>query len=548
MRRFGLTPNAPRVSKKLKNIGVVSFFTVISRGLAVWRDQVQAKVFGETVFIDAFVTAFTLPNLFRRLLGEGALTAAFLPALQQELHERGEPAAFALLNRVASWLAVATTALVGLAMLLFGNARLILGWVGDWHFGASVRDSLFGNGGELDSWFLVADLTVIVFPYLALVCVAAAFNAALNVLGRFTESSLSPIWLNVAMIVSLAGAGLHFAHSPLGEAHWLCVGVLVGGFFQMAVPAVALVRAGWRPRFVLELTPAVRQIAALMTPGLFGTAIYQINITVSRLLAFSLPGAAAILFFANRWMELPIGVFAIAISTVVYPAIARHAVERNFSAMAGDFHKGLRLILVLNVPAAAGLALLSTPIVRIIYEHGKFTADNTHAMAGLLALFVIGLPFFSIVNLTVRAFYALKDTATPVRVAAIDFVVNLVLSVLLKRWLGAPGLVIASTAAIVVQTLLLQRALARKLPSLAFAPLWRSVAKVIIATGVMSAAVGAGNFALQAAAIGGRADWIAVLGLIPLGALTYGAVLWALNIEGREEFAALLAKFRGKFA
>src|SRR5581483_660116 len=132
-------------------------------------------------------------------------------------------------------------------------------------------------------WYLAADLAVLMFPYLALICLAAALNATLNVLERFTEPALSPIWLNIAMIASLAGAGLHFAHSPLGEVNWLCVGVLIGGFFQLAVPAVVLMRAGWKPRFSLELTPQVRQIGRLMTPGLLGTAIYQINTSVSRL-------------------------------------------------------------------------------------------------------------------------------------------------------------------------------------------------------------------------------------------------------------------------
>ncbi|MDE3084750.1 MAG: murein biosynthesis integral membrane protein MurJ, partial [Verrucomicrobiota bacterium] len=397
------------MSQKLKNIGIVSLLTVVSRVLGLARDQISVAILGGKVEIDAFVTAFTLPNLFRRLLGEGSLTVAFVPTLQEELAEKGRPGAFHLLNKVASWLLIVTGGLVVVAMLLFSQSRLI-----------SAVDP---------KWYLAADLTVIMFPYLALICLTAALNATLNVLEHFTEPALSPIWLNLAMIVSLAGAGRHFAKTSLGEVHWLCAGVLVGGLFQLTVPAVALMRAGWRPRLDLELAPRVRQIVALMAPGIFGMAIYQVNITVSRLLAFSLPVATATeMFFANRFMELPIGVFTVAVSTVIYPLISRHAVEKNFTAMAQDFHKGLRLIIAINVPAAAGLALLSEPIVRLIYQHGKFTADNAHAMALLLALFVIGMPFFSVVNLTVRAFYAMKDTATPVKIAMVDFVVNLVLS------------------------------------------------------------------------------------------------------------------------
>ena len=415
--------------------------TVVSRVLGLARDQLGAAIFGDSLLNSAFLTAFRLPNLFRRLLGEGSLTAAFLPTLEEELHERGQPGAFALLNQVTSWLALVTAVLVAVAMVAFSHARALLGWAGDWSIGATLTHFFFGSGEALDKWFLVADLTVILFPYLAFVCVAAALNATLNVFRHFTEPALSPIWLNLAMILSLGGAGLHFAHSPLGEMHWLCAGVLLGGFLQMTVPGAVLVRLGWRPRFDLALSRRTREIAALMTPGFFGSAIYQVNIYVANLLAYSLSDSAATwMFYSNRLMELPIGVFAIAVSTVVYPLIARHAVEGKFDALADDFRKGIRLILLINVPAAVGLGLLSGPIVRLLFRHGEFGADAAQGMTPLVALFAIGMPFFSVVNLTVRAFYAVKDTATPVKVASIDFVVNLGLSLVLMRWLGVAGL------------------------------------------------------------------------------------------------------------
>jgi putative peptidoglycan lipid II flippase len=513
------------VSKSLKSIGVVSLVTIVSRVLGLVRDQLSAAIFGTSVLNSAFITAFNLPNLFRRLLGEGSLTAAFVPTLQEELHENGKAGALALLSKVTSWLAVVTGGLVAVAMLLFSQARLLPG-----------HDA---------KWYLAADLTVILFPYLAFVCLAAAFSATLNVFQRFLEPALSPVWLNLSMIVSLGGAGLHFADTLLGEMHWLCAGVLLGGFLQMTYPAAVLWREGWRPRFDLGLSPRLREIFLLMTPGLFGTAIYQVNIYVSRLLAFSLnDSAAALLFYANRLMELPIGVFAIAVSTVVYPLIARHAVAGKFAAMAEDYRKGVRLILMINVPAAAGLALLSEPIVRLLFQRGAFTAADTQLMAPLLALFAIGMPFFSVVSLTTRAFYAVKDTATPVAYGAASFVVNLLLSLALMRWLGVAGLVLASTAAIGAQTVLLQRTLARRRPELRFAPLWRSLGKIILATAVMSALTGAGWLSLRHALTGRMADLLAVVGLIPLACVVYGALLWWLKIEGREELQAMFAKLR----
>jgi putative peptidoglycan lipid II flippase len=162
----------------------------------------------------------------------------------------------------------------------------------------------------------------------------------------------------------------------------------------------------------------------------------------------------------------------------------------------------------------------------------------------LLVLFVIGMPFFSVVNLTVRAFYSVKDTATPVKVALIDFTVNLVLSLVLMRWLGAAGLVLASTTAIIVQTLLLKRALTRRLPEMRFGPLWISLGKITVATAVMSALVGASWFGLRQAVAGRAADLLAVLVLIPLACAVYGVLLWMLKIEGREELQAMLAKVR----
>ena len=516
------------MSKKLKNIGIISFLTVVSRVLALVRDQLGAAIFGASMLNSAFLNAFNLPNLFRRLLGEGALTAAFVPTLQDELRENGRAGAFHLLNKIVSRLLVVSGVLVVLSMVVLSQSRILK--------------------GHEQRWYVAADLAVILFPYLALVCIAAVVSATLNVFQHFTEPALSPIWLNLAMILSLGGAGLHFAKTPMGEMYWLCAGVLIGGFFQMAVPAVVLMREGWRPRLDFAPSPRVREIALLMAPGLFGTAIYQINIFVSRNLAFSLnDSAVTIMFYANRLMEFPIGVFAIAVMTVVYPLLARHAAEKNFDSMAEDFRKGINLIMVINVPAAVGLMLLSEPIVRLIYQHGQFTAEAASNMATLLMLFAIGLPFFSVVSLTVRAFYALKDTKTPVKIAVIDFAVNIVVSLLLMGWLKERGLVLASTTAIIVQAVLLQRALVRRLPGMTLKPLWPSLVKVLIGTVAMGIVVlGGWGFLSKLNPSARLNDWIAVLGLIPAGVLTYGVALWFLRIDGREELVALIARFRGR--
>jgi putative peptidoglycan lipid II flippase len=227
--------------------------------------------------------------------------------------------------------------------------------------------------------------------------------------------------------------------------------------------------------------------------------------------------------------------------------LARHAAEKNFDSLAEDFRKGIRLIMIINVPAAAGLILLSEPIVRLIYQHGQFTAEAASSMALLLMLFAIGMPFFSVVSLTVRAFYAIKDTKTPVKIAVIDFVVNIAVSLLLMGWLKERGLVLASTTAIIVQAVLLQRALVRRLPGMSLKPLWPSFGKVLIGTVTMGLVVFGGLRLLVNLNPGARLnDWLAVLVLIPIGVLAYGLTLWLLRIDGREELVAIVARFKGR--
>jgi putative peptidoglycan lipid II flippase len=513
------------VSKSLKHIGVLSFLTVVSRVLGVLRDSIQLAVFGAGEVMSAFTTANIAPNLFRRLLAEGSMTAAFIPSLQEELHANGKEGTYNLLSKVASWLLVTTGALVVIAMALFGHARSLL-------------------PGFEHRWYVAADLTVILFPYLAMISLSAAFSATLNVHQRFFEPALSPIWLNLSIIAALGGVGLYFPNSPIGGIHLLCAGWLLGGFLQMAVPGTVLIIDGWRPRFDLGLSPRVREIAHLMTPGILGTAIYQINFSVSRLLAFSLDDASATyLYSVNRLMEFPIGVFAVAVSTVIYPLIARHAVKGDFVAMAGDFQKGIRLILVINIPAAAGLALLSGPIIQLVFHHGLVSQADARSMGLLLAIMAVGLPFFSVVNLMVRAFYAVKDTRTPVRVAMADFFINIGVTLALIPFLGVIGIVIASTTSIIAQAVLLERSLVRRLPDMHFAPLLPSLGKVAVGTAVMAGVVEAGWFGVRHLGLGpAAAALVSVVGLIPAAVAVYGLILWKLRIEGRDEIEALLAR------
>jgi putative peptidoglycan lipid II flippase len=526
------------LSKSLKNIGIVATATVVSRVLGLVREMVIAAVFGlQSGLGSAYVSAFTLPNLFRRLLGEGALTGAFVPTLSHEVEKNSRDAAFGLVSKVSSWLACVTVTLVIVAMLFFSQAGYWAGVAQRWGMSAGTADRLE----------LAAYLAVILFPYMVFVCLAAVFSAACQVLGRFTEPALSPVWLNLA-ILSALGLGAWWAWDAPGRMNLLCVGVLVGGFLQMAVPAGVLWKEGWRPVFDLRADARVKEIVRLMTPTVIGSAIYLVNISISRFIGLSLNDSAAqALNLATRVMELPIGVFTAAIATVVFPLIARHAARGDWILLGRDYHKGLRLVLVFNVPAAIGLALLSEPIVRLLFQRGAFHGSDTRLMTPILAVYALGLPFLSFTSLALRGFYSLKDTATPVRAAVLSFVVNVVLSIVLMHWFSTVGLALASNVAVVVQAWYLHTRLVRKRDGFGLTSQLPNLGKILVATIVMAGVlVGAGRLIGMPAWSQKIRDLTVVLGLIPVAGLTYAGLLWLLRIEGREELEQLVARFRAK--
>lgn len=397
---------------------------------------------GASVWNSAFITAFTLPNLFRRLLGEGALTAALMPNLSEELEERGRGAVHELVNKVLSWL----------VLICFGITILVV-------VGLHVVRRLDVS----EKWRIAADLGQIVFPYVLLICVAAILSAALNVFSRFGIPALTAVWLNVSIVGALGIGGWYLGGDLESKTYWLSGGALVGGFLQMVAPAIALSREGWRPRFDLGLSPRVKEVALLTVPGIFGAAVFQINIMVSRGLAFSVSdSAAALLYYANRLVELPVGVFAIAISTVVFPSLTASLAGKRPHEFARTYKRGILLCLLLAVPSAVGLCVLAPEIVGLLFERGLFAASDTQATAPLVLVFALGMPFYSFVSVETRAFYALKDTRTPVRAAGIAFGLNVVLSLVLMKIYGAVGLAIATNCSVVVQAILLHLALCRK--------------------------------------------------------------------------------------
>lgn len=483
-----------------------------------------AGFFGASALASAFVTAFTLPNLFRRLLGEGALTAALIPTLSEEVEENGRAGAFALVNRVASWLLVVTVALV---LLLIG-ALAVLRAMPDLE----------------PRWYLGARLAQILFPYMIVICLAAVFGAVLNLIGEYAVPALTAVWLNLSILIGLGLGGWLLAETPAERMKWLCGAILFGGLMQVSVPAAVLWRRGWRPRFDLGTEGRFGMLLRLMAPGVFGAAIFQVNILVSRGLAFALnESAATLLYLANRLMEVPLGVFTIAISTVAFPVMSRLVARGEIEAMGEEFRRSILLAMHVALPAAVGLAVLGRPIVGLLFERGAFGAADTDAIVPVLWIFCAGLPFYSYATLVTRAYHAMKDMATPVRVAGGAFVLNLVLSLLLMRPFGVNGLALASNVAIAVQTVVLQWILSRRAEALAVRRLWRGLSGVVLVAAVMAAVVAAGRWGLAHVQMPDVVrNAMAVGVLIPAGVGVYFGLAMGLRIEGLEELRELMRR------
>lgn len=524
---------ARQVSKML----TVSSMTLLSRVLGLLRDMLTAAFLGLTSMASAFFFAFTIPNLFRRMLGEGALTSVFIPLLTDELQEGGSEAAFRFTNVVLSWLLLVLVGLVLVGSALCWGLSVYLGQPG-------LPDFLL-ESGRTEQWGIGFQLTVFLMPYMLFICMSAVFAAALNVLGRFAIPALSPVLLNVAMIGSLLLAGWWWEWSLESTVRALCVGVLLGGLFQLCVPAVDLMRQGWRPAFVLAKSERLQELLRLFLPGVLGAAVVQINVLVSRLLAFGLnESAVAALFYANRLVELPLGIFTIAITTVLFPRLSQFASAGDKEGANQAYGQGMRFIFAITVPAAVGLIVLREPIVRLLFEWRNFGNSEVMDTSPLLVIYALSLPFYSLSTFASRGFHSLKDMRTPVKAALIAFVVNLLSAVILMRWMGTPGLALANLISAVVQSMVLHVQLKKKAAHFAVIRYGSALAKIGVAAFCMGVFAWGGNRWMGEWMAEGKAMYFAVVAVvIPLAVLIYFGVLALLKFEDLKVSPRKLLKF-----
>jgi putative peptidoglycan lipid II flippase len=511
--------------QNLRNIAVISLSTVGSRFLGLVRDILIFAALGTSIWNSAFILAFTLPNLFRRLLGEGALTSAVVPVFTDVLKSQGREAAFLFFNQV----------LLRVSALLLATVT-----------GGVVVLALLNNLGLLSGrWILGADLSVVLLPYMIFICLAAVVSAGLNVIGRFAAAALTPVLLNLSMIAALV-AGWCLGSGQKELVYLLCGGVLFGGLLQLALPTWDLIRQGWRPRLSRESSAPLEQVWSLFLPGLMGAAILQVNILVSRLLAFSLDeSSVSVLYLASRLMELPLGVFTISVATVFFPLLAAAVSDRDKWGFAQAFNQGVRLILAISIPAGLGLLLLAEPILALLFNWGNFSAGDVQATQPLLIIYALGLPFYSLATFATRGLHAQKDMISPVRVAGLCLSINAVAGYLLMQFFGAAGLAAANIIAAAVQAALLWKRLAYAVEGVRARNLLRPSLQIALGALGMGAVIG--GLLLGFHELGPAEDeklsFASLVGLaVPLGVLVYFGLLNLLGFEDIGELKNLLLR------
>jgi putative peptidoglycan lipid II flippase len=425
--------------------GVLGSATVLSRVMGMVRDMVVSRLFGAGFATDAFFAAFQIPNMLRRFFAEGALTSAFVPTFSACYTQNGEDEARELANTCFTLLTILMAGITVAGIIL---SPLI------------VRIMFPGFSAEPSKLELTVFLNRLMFPYIFFVSLLALCMGILNTLRHFFTPAISTVFLNLSMI--FCALILHGAFKiPIVS---LAVGVLAGGLLQLLLQLPVLWRKGFAFRLRFDFgNPEVRRIAFLMAPSIFGVGVYYLNITVGNILASFLPqGSVSYLYYAQRLFEFPQGIFTVSVAQAVLPSMSRQAAQGDIEALKDSLQFGLRLLLFITIPATGGLIICATPIFSLLFMGGEFD----YAKAGLcgiaLVQYSLGLSCVAMVRVLAPAFYAMKDTRTPVITAFAAFIVNLVFSLVLMRYMLHAGLALASSLSALCNMLLLIYLLKRR--------------------------------------------------------------------------------------
>jgi putative peptidoglycan lipid II flippase len=502
----------------LRALAAVSSLTMVSRVLGYVRDFFIARVFGAGLLTDAFFVAFKIPNLLRRLFAEGAFSQAFVPLLAEHKH-KDEQEAKRLIDAVSTvlFLALAVTAALGVAA-----APLIV--------------YLTAPGFALDPekpFALTVSLLRVTFPYILFISLVSLCAGILNTWNRFSIPAITPALLNVSFIVGAAFFAQYF-DPPVMVLAWA---VFAGGILQLVFQVPFLAKLGLLPRWRLDLShPGLRRVLLLMLPAAFGVSVSQISLVLNQIFAsFLRSGSVSWLYYADRLMELPAGVLGVAVGTILLPSLSKYHAAANASEYSRLLDWGLRVTVLLAVPAAAALAVLALPLIAMLFQYGRFGAEDAWMTRQALVAYSVGLVGMILVKILAPGFYARQNVVTPVKIGVLTLVATQLMNLAFVGPLKHAGLALAIGLGACLNALLLYSILRRQriyVPE----PGWpvftlKVLASVSFMAIVLFSSMGEASWWL-------RAPWQhkvpAVSGLVVLGAGVYAACLLALGFRPRD--------------
>ncbi|MFQ5958121.1 MAG: murein biosynthesis integral membrane protein MurJ [Alphaproteobacteria bacterium] len=503
----------------------VGGYTMLSRVLGFVRDILIAAVLGAGPVADAFFVAFRFPNLFRRLVAEGAFSAAFVPLFSRHLEEGGRGAARAFAEQTLSLLL--TTLLIFTILV-----EIAMPWL--------MRVIAFGFVDSPDKFDLAIAFARLAFPYLLFMALVALLGGVLNALYRFAAAAAAPVLLNVVLITVL----LFFADVGETPGHALAWGVALAGAGQFVWLVLACHRAGMRlhlPR--PKLTPGVRRLLVLMLPLGLTAGVHQLNLLIGTVIATLRDGAVSYLYYADRVYQLPLGVVGIAIGTALLPTLARNLRAGDGDAAMEAQSRAFEVSALLTLPAAAALVVIPGPIVSVLFERGAFDAADADATALALAAFAIGVPAFVLVKVLSPGFFAREDMVTPLKVSIAAVATNVGLSLALVWPLAHVGIALATTIASWLHAGLMWAILARRGHLVLDARLKSRLPRAVLASVVMGLALWGIAAALAAPLAGGTGPRIAALAaLVAAGVVFFAAAAQIVGAANLRELRAMLRR------
>ncbi|HEY0627669.1 MAG TPA: murein biosynthesis integral membrane protein MurJ [Allosphingosinicella sp.] len=509
-----------------KATGTIGGLTMVSRVLGFAREMIFARVMGAGMAADAFALAFLIPNLFRRLFGEGAFSQGFVPLFSGRMKDGDNEEARRFAEEVLA-VFMPVLMIITVIFMVFMPAFIAL-------IGAGWTD-------EPEKFGLAVLLTRITMPYLVFICLVSLFSGVLNSLSRFTAAAFAPSLLNIALIAAL----LIVPEGGPETARAMAWGVVAGGVLQLALCWGSAHAAGVKLRLTRpRLTPGVKELVVLILPATLGGGIYYISQAFYAYFATSLPeGSLVYLGFADRLNQLPLAIIGSALGTAILPALSRSVIAADNEGAARVQSQAIELAMLLTLPAAVALAVTAGPIVAALFQGGKFTAEDARTTALVLSIIVSGLPAYVLIKVLAPGFYARKDMKTPIIIAASMLIVGIALNFILIPVMGIAALAFTTALAAWLNALALYGILARRGHFRIQSWLWSRIIRQIIAAAIMAAALYFVREALDGFFAGSTGRRLIGVGtLVSVGGAVYFAVAWVIGAINKEDILILLRK------